>query len=184
VSKRTIRTPKVRDAFLIKLRETCSVEQACQAVGVGRTAMYAWKNADAEFSADWESIFEGVIDQAYGMVLRQARDDEGPVGMEARKVLLRAHKPELFNRGLLLRHELLKLELMRRQQEMNVLTIDGEVVVNGTRPMIYPRRDLERTGIVTMNGTLSAADILPLAIWCDAVLALAERAEEENGDGP
>ena len=48
-------------------------------------------------------MIDGIVDEVHAKMLRQARDDEGPAGVEARKVVLRAYMREVFNRGLVLR---------------------------------------------------------------------------------
>jgi hypothetical protein len=93
--RRNIRTPKIRSRFLAVLTRDVQRAEACRAVGVCRTAMYRWKNEDAEFSGEWDGVFEGIVDDAYAKMLRQARDDDTIAGVEARKVILRAHMPEL-----------------------------------------------------------------------------------------
>jgi hypothetical protein len=175
MAARTCRTPKNRAAFLTTLAQTCSVLRACEAVGFARSAAYRWRDEDAAFRAEWDGVIEGIVDQAEGTMLRQARDDETAVGLAARQTILRAHRPETYNRGLMLRHQMMQLAIEEKRQQLGV-TIDGHVV-NGNGPVIYPRRDLERTDAATeSNNTLS------IAVWIDAMLELTEQAEEV-GDG-
>ena len=158
---------------------TCSIEAASRAAGVARSAVYRWLTDDPTFRAEVDEIIAGIVNEAHGMMLRQARDDPGPAGVESRKVLLRAHMPETFAPGLVLRHQLLKLSIEEKRQQLGV-TIDGKVV-NGNGPMIYPRASMERpmTAVAVNDSTTDTT--LGLAVWIDAFLELFENAEENDG---
>jgi hypothetical protein len=124
----------VRRAFLDALHVTCSVEQACHTAGIARSAAYRWRDDDPAFRDEWESVIDGIVDEAHGKMLQQARDDDGPAGVAARQTILRAYRPETFNRGLALRHEMMRLAIEEKRLALNApLTIEGQVIDGGNK---------------------------------------------------
>ena len=71
---RTIRTPEKRAAFLEDLANHGNVTQACETIGVGRVAIYKWRNEDPEFMADWEAALELGTDALEDEAVRRGRD--------------------------------------------------------------------------------------------------------------
>lgn len=55
---RTVRTAKKRKLFLDGLRDGYSVSGAARNAGMGRTAVYAWRNDDPQFAKDWDDAWE------------------------------------------------------------------------------------------------------------------------------
>ena len=51
-------TPKKRALFLDSLKQNGNVTYACKAAGVGKVAIYDWRNNDAEFAAEWDEAVE------------------------------------------------------------------------------------------------------------------------------
>jgi hypothetical protein len=81
--------------------------------------MYRWRDEDVEFRAEWEDVITSIVEEAHGRLLRDARDDDSPVGVASRSIILRAHKPELFNKGLHLRHQMMQLQIEEKRRELN-----------------------------------------------------------------
>lgn len=50
----TIKTPEKELTFLRALAATCNVTEACEQAGIGRATVYAWRETDPRFAADWE----------------------------------------------------------------------------------------------------------------------------------
>lgn len=50
----SIRTPEKIAAFCAALAETCNVGKACNAVGMGRSTAYDWRDDDPAFAAAWD----------------------------------------------------------------------------------------------------------------------------------
>lgn len=60
---RTKRTTKkeresIQEKFLSALAQGFSVTNACEAAGIGRTAVYDWRNTDDAFKALWDDAIE------------------------------------------------------------------------------------------------------------------------------
>lgn len=55
---RTIRTNERRFKFLEALKDTCNITRSCEAAGLCRTAVYAWRREDPGFFADWKEALE------------------------------------------------------------------------------------------------------------------------------
>jgi hypothetical protein len=98
---------------------TCSVEKACDTAGLTRSAVYRWRDEDADFKAAWEDVIGAIVGGAHAKMLQQAREDETPAGVSARNIVLRAYMPEIYNPNLLLRREMLKLALDKARAEAN-----------------------------------------------------------------
>jgi hypothetical protein len=89
---RTIRTPENRANFLEAVRNTGNVVQACNSLGLARTAVYAWRDADPSFADDWEAAL------ALGM---EALEDEARrrafAGSDLLMIfMLKGHKPDKY----------------------------------------------------------------------------------------
>src|SRR6516165_7484807 len=118
MARRTIRTQKTRRILLAQLAATGSVEKACAAAGIGRSAAYAWRRECEEFRAEWNNVIDGLVDEAEAKLFDQARNDDGPAGVTSRLVLLRAHRPLIYNRGLALRHEMMQLTIEEKRRTL------------------------------------------------------------------
>jgi Bacteriophage Sf6, terminase small subunit-like len=71
---RTIRTPQKRTAFLAELAAGGSVQRACLAARIGRSAAYAWRENDEDFAAAWEDAYEAGTDRLEDELTRRALD--------------------------------------------------------------------------------------------------------------
>jgi hypothetical protein len=88
---RTIRTSTTRAKFLKLLGETGNITATCNALGLHRP-IYAWRHADAEFAAAWDSALK--LD---GEALEDEARRRAMAGSDALMVfMLRALKPEKY----------------------------------------------------------------------------------------
>jgi hypothetical protein len=144
---RTIRTPRRRQAFLQRLGETGNVEAACGAVGIGRSAVYAWRREDPAFAAEWDEAIEAVMDAIEAKVIDQALHDDGPAGVTSRIFLLRHQRAAIYNPGMLLRHEAMRFAVEEKRQQL-LAGLPSTTTADVTGAMIYPRAELERTLLI------------------------------------
>ena len=76
----TIRTFENERAFLAALAATCSVSEACEQSGIGRSTVYEWRRDDVDFAARWDEAkrigAEALEDEA---MRRAARGVDEPV---------------------------------------------------------------------------------------------------------
>lgn len=107
---RTIRTIEQRSKFLETLAETCNITRSCQAAGLGRSAVYAWRRDDVGFDADWKDALEIAGDALQDEAVRRAVEGvDRPVFQGGEKVgvvrdysdtllvlLLKGAKPEQY----------------------------------------------------------------------------------------
>ena len=70
----TVRTAKVRDAFLAGLEDGMTIAAASKAVGAGRRTMYDWREADTDFAAAWDDAYETGTDVLEDEAKRRAVD--------------------------------------------------------------------------------------------------------------
>ncbi len=110
VTMRTIRTAKNEEAFLEALRACGSVTSACEHAGIGRTAVYAWRDEDEAFAKAWSAAQEIGTDGLEDEALRRAYEGTTrPVfyeGVECGRIreysdtlmifMLKARRPEKF----------------------------------------------------------------------------------------
>lgn len=89
---RTIRTPKNRRAFLAVLRRGYSIAKACRAAGIGRTAVYAWRDDDDEFSKDWDAAVEAGTDALEDALHDRAVERDTTAAI----FLLKGRRPEKY----------------------------------------------------------------------------------------
>lgn len=64
--------PDLKPAFLAALRQVPVVQHACDAIGIGRTTAYGWRNEDKDFAAAWDDAMEAGIDRAEAEAFRRA----------------------------------------------------------------------------------------------------------------
>ena len=74
MANRTIRTPEKVSAFLVALTETASVTASCEVAGIGRTAVYEWRDQDPDFRDQWEAALELGTDALEDEAVRRARE--------------------------------------------------------------------------------------------------------------
>ncbi len=109
-TKGTQGTPKKRGEFLAALMRGQSVTDACETANLVRRTAYKWRDADAEFAADWDHAEEQGTDAMEDEAKRRAVDGvDEPVyyqGKEVGKIrrysdtllmfLLKGRRPEKF----------------------------------------------------------------------------------------
>ncbi len=67
-------TPEKKAKFLSVLAEGGSVTLAARAIGVARKNVYAWRNKDEQFNADWDDAVEQGTDLLEDVAVRRAMD--------------------------------------------------------------------------------------------------------------
>jgi hypothetical protein len=73
MANRSIRTKKNREAFLKALdQKKGNVSDACEAIGIGRTAAYKWKNDVESFAVEWDDVVDKHMDALEGEIYRRA----------------------------------------------------------------------------------------------------------------
>jgi hypothetical protein len=135
---RTIRTLKNRREFLTKLRESCSVEMACAAIGFARSAAYRWRDADAEFRNEWDATIQNFLDHEVEAVRATLIERAKAGDTVAAIFLLRHHLPQIYNPNLLLRREALKLEIEQRRRAL----ADTQPTVDAVRHVVIDGQDV------------------------------------------
>jgi hypothetical protein len=71
---RTIRTPKKREKFLDALKRTGNVTKACTLAGLGRTAVYEWRDEEEEFRQNWQKALDVAADLLEEEAIRRGKD--------------------------------------------------------------------------------------------------------------
>lgn len=113
---RTNRTAQhARALFLAELARRGVVSGACKAANIARRTSYEWRDADAQFAADWQAALDVAIDAAEAEAYRRGvegwdepvfgrvgKDQDGEVGTIRRhsdamlNTILKANRPEKF----------------------------------------------------------------------------------------
>ena len=107
---RPARTDRARENFLGVLRETCNVSESARAAGIGRRTAYEWKEAEADFAAEWEDAEQEAADKLEREAWRRAVEGvDKPVTFQGiitatykeysdrmLEILLKGHRPEKF----------------------------------------------------------------------------------------
>jgi hypothetical protein len=144
------------------------VAQACGTAGISRSAAYEWRTEDESFARDWDHIIDGVVQEAHARLLRDARDDDSAVGVASRGLILRAHMPATFNRGLHLRHQMMELQIEEKRRELATPLIEGKVAKGGNAML----SELEPIAVVWMpHNFRTSSPHLPgfdFDEWCEA----------------
>jgi len=111
MANRSIRTKKNREAFIAALdKSRGNVSDACEVIGIGRTAAYKWKSEVESFRVEWDDVVEKHTDALESKVYERALDGwQEPVfyqGEETGSVtkfsdsnaqfLLRARRPTIY----------------------------------------------------------------------------------------
>lgn len=111
MANRSIRTKKNREAFLKALdKARGNVSDACDVIGIGRTAAYKWKAEDEVFRVEWDDVVDKHTDALESKVYERAFDGwQEPVfyqGEETGSItkfsdsnaqfLLRARRPNVY----------------------------------------------------------------------------------------
>jgi hypothetical protein len=92
VRGRTVRTSKKRSAFLAALEAGSSVHGACLAAGLGRSAVYAWRDDDADFASQWDEAIESGTDRLEDEARRRAMQQSDVLLI----FLLKARRPAIY----------------------------------------------------------------------------------------
>jgi hypothetical protein len=95
---RTVRTPERQAAFIRLLRKGNSVGAAAQAIGCARLTMYGWRADDPEFRRQWDEALEFQTEEIESVVYKKALAGD----LLACFGWLRAHKPELYHRRMII----------------------------------------------------------------------------------
>lgn len=89
--RKTVRTDRAREAFLVALSETCNVTYSAAAAGMGRSAAYAWRNEVPAFAAAWDEAIESAADKLEQVAYERATKGDSDRMLE---ILLKAHRPK------------------------------------------------------------------------------------------
>ena len=88
---RTSRTAK-KQAFLEAYRDLGTVSGAARRIGVHRQRLYAWRQADAAFAAQWAEVEAEVADDLEQEAIRRAKEGSDTLLI----FLLKGLKPERY----------------------------------------------------------------------------------------
>jgi transposase-like protein len=69
-------TPEKKAKFLSVFAEGGSVTQAARAIGVARKNVYAWRNKDEQFTADWDDAVEQGTDSLEDEAVKKGQRSE------------------------------------------------------------------------------------------------------------
>lgn len=108
--RRTDRTNRAREKFLLVLAECCNVSEAARAAGIGRSTAYEWREADADFAAAWDAAEQEAADRLEREAWRRAVEGvDKPIVYQGEvtdtykeysdrmlEILLKGHRPERF----------------------------------------------------------------------------------------
>ena len=95
--------PGWKKVFLVALADTGNVRAACHVARIGSQTVYAHKESDPEFRAEWDEALENATDL---LELEARRRAMGQKDLDTSKVpasdtlmifLLKAHRPEKFD---------------------------------------------------------------------------------------
>jgi hypothetical protein len=146
---RTIRTPQNRERFLEAVRNTGNVTQACDAIGLTRSAVYTWRDEDPSFADAWEAA------HALGI---EAMEDEARrrafAGSDLLMIfMLKGAKPDKYrdrstvDLNQTVTHDLRRVPMdelrkrlaqLRAEQDGRQLTIEGKVDNTNVVPIRSP----------------------------------------------
>jgi len=111
MASRTIRTKRIRERFLKALdAATGNVSDACEAIGIGRTAAYKWRREDDALRELWDDIVDKHMDALESEIYRRAFEGcNKPVFYQGEKCgsiteysdslaqfILKAHRPDKY----------------------------------------------------------------------------------------
>lgn len=110
MANRTKFTPRARERFIRKLRETCNVTLAASTVPMSRRNVYEWRDRDAKFAAAMDDAIESATDALEAEARRRGLQGyDEPVFYKGKRVaavrrysdhlleqLLKAHRPDKF----------------------------------------------------------------------------------------
>jgi hypothetical protein len=131
-------TDRVKEKFLAHLRDTCNVSESARACGVSRRCAYDHKEADPDFSRDWDDAVEEAADKLEREAWRRAVEGtDKPVTFQGvitdtykeysdrmLELLLKSHRPDKY----------------RERSDVNLRTPDGIQVEELTRGELQERK--------------------------------------------
>src|SRR4051794_25478936 len=89
---RPVRTTKRKSVFLTALRAGNTISASAALAGLGRTALYQWRNADPALCRAWDDAVEEAIDLLEAEARRRAMKQSDLLLI----FLLRHHRPALY----------------------------------------------------------------------------------------
>jgi hypothetical protein len=98
MAHRTLRTAQREAAFLKLLAKGENVSAAAAAIGIGRRTAFDWKATGGEFAAAWNEALERQTEQIESVLFKKAKAGD----LLACIFWLKAHKPELYNRRMMI----------------------------------------------------------------------------------
>jgi hypothetical protein len=129
MTRPTKRTVKKRNAFLTALAAGNSVTAAAAAAGIGRTAVYDWRDDDSEFAAAWDAAAEESTDLLEEEARRRALSASDVLLI----FLLKARRPHIYREPrsaavvALSPEDMAALEQARRIREMSPEELESEI---------------------------------------------------------
>jgi hypothetical protein len=69
---RTVRTPRAEERFLEQIAAGGSVTSAARSIGIGRSTVYQWRDADVAFAQAWDDAVECGTDAMEDEATRRA----------------------------------------------------------------------------------------------------------------
>lgn len=88
---------EAKAAFCDALREVGTVQHAAARLGINRRTAYAWREADAEFAANWDAAVEDSSDVLEESLYQRALDDKGMPAVVAAIASLKARRPQRWS---------------------------------------------------------------------------------------
>jgi hypothetical protein len=73
MANRTIRTLQNRTTFLDVLQASGNITRTAESLGVGRSALYDWRDDDPEFAAAWDHAIKRGLDGLEDVAIERAR---------------------------------------------------------------------------------------------------------------
>lgn len=94
----TIRTDRAREIFLKTLTATCNVTRSAKRAGMGRSAVYDWRQDDDDFARAWDEAIEAAADRLEQVAFRRATTGKSDRMLE---ILLKGHRPKYRDKQLI-----------------------------------------------------------------------------------
>jgi hypothetical protein len=92
MANRTIRTLQNRTTFLDVLQASGNITRTAESLGVGRSALYDWRDDDPEFAAAWDHAIKRGLDGLEDVAIERARQGSDLLLI----FLLKAHRPDKY----------------------------------------------------------------------------------------
>ena len=103
------------------------LSRICEAVGISRQSYYNHIHKDAEFARAVEAVRLARIDRIEGKVFEAAEDNKNFLHQA---MVLRAHRPELYDRAKVVKIEGLQMNPQQAQERLGAVSnaVDAEIV--------------------------------------------------------